>query len=58
MLRSIRSNAEVVVPRLGLVVVLLWLLWFGHSVVQNTWMALRRQVSCSAGNTVCKLVLF
>jgi hypothetical protein len=42
-LRSIRTNASLIFPRIGLVVVLLWALWFANSVVQNTVVYLRRQ---------------
>ena len=44
MLRSIRSNASIIFPRLCVMVVLLWMLWFANSVVQNTVFYLRRQV--------------
>lgn len=44
LLRSIRTNASLIFPRIGLVVVLLWMLWFANSVVQNTVVYLRRQV--------------
>ena len=44
LLRSIRTNASLIFPRIGLVVVLLWALWFANSVVQNTVVYLRRQV--------------
>jgi hypothetical protein len=43
LLRSIRTNASLVFPRIGLLVVLLWLLWFANSVVQNTVAYLRKQ---------------
>ncbi len=43
MFRTIRSNASLIFPRVGLLVVLLWVLWFVNSVVQNTVMYLRRQ---------------
>jgi small-conductance mechanosensitive channel len=42
-LRSIKSNASMLFPRLGLLVVLLWMLWFVNSVIQNTVAYLRRQ---------------
>lgn len=42
-LRSIKSNASMLFPRLGLLVVLLWLLWFVNSVIQNTVAYLKRQ---------------
>ena len=41
--RSIKSNASFLFPRIGLVVVLLWVLWFANSVVQNTVHYLQRQ---------------
>jgi hypothetical protein len=44
MVNSIKKNASFVFPRLGLLVVLLWLLWFVNSVIQNTWMVLLKQV--------------
>ncbi len=47
LLRSIRTNASLIFPRIGVVVVLLWMLWFANSVVQNTVVYLRRQVSNS-----------
>lgn len=34
LMRSIRTNAGLVFPRIGLLVVLLWLLWFANSVIQ------------------------
>lgn len=34
LMRSIRTNASLVFPRIGLLVVLLWLLWFANSVIQ------------------------
>jgi len=43
MCRSIKANASIIFPRIGLLVVLLWVLWFANSVVQNTVMYLRRQ---------------
>ena len=43
LLRSIRTNASFLLPRIGLLVVMLWLLWFANSVVQNTVVYLRRQ---------------
>ena len=46
MLRSIRSNASIIFPRICVLVVLLYVLWFANSVVQNTVVYLRRQV-CS-----------
>ena len=41
--RSIKANASLLFPRIGLVVVLLYVLWFANSVVQNTVVYLRRQ---------------
>lgn len=43
LMRSIRTNASMLFPRLGLLVVLLWLVWFVNSVIQNTVAYLRRQ---------------
>ncbi|PSC73283.1 Plasma membrane iron permease [Micractinium conductrix] len=43
LMRSIRTNASLVFPRIGLLVVLLWLLWFANSVIQNTVAYLRKQ---------------
>jgi hypothetical protein len=43
LLRSVRSNASYVIPRMGLMVVLLWVIWFVNSVIQNTWAILRNQ---------------
>ena len=50
LLRSIRTNASFLLPRIGLLVVMLWLLWFANSVVQNTVVYLRRQarLACCA----------
>ena len=61
--RSIRSNASFLFPRIGLVVVLLWVLWFVNSVVQNTVWYLRRQGALDdrvsgaiiTGQAVCQL---
>lgn len=41
--RSIKANASFLFPRIGLVVVLLWVLWFANSVVQSTVHYLQRQ---------------
>lgn len=41
--RSIKSNASFLFPRISLVVVLMWVLWFANSVVQNTVHYLQRQ---------------
>lgn len=49
LLRSVRSNASFLLPRLGLFVVLAWLLWFANSVVQSTVAYLRRQVRLCCG---------
>lgn len=38
------TNASYIFPRIGLMVVLLWLLWFANSVIQNTVAYLRKQV--------------
>jgi hypothetical protein len=48
LLRSIRTNASFLLPRIGLLVVMLWLLWFANSVVQNTVVYLRRQARAPA----------
>jgi hypothetical protein len=48
LLRSIRANASFLLPRIGLVVVMLWLLWFANSVVQNTTAYLRKQGAIDA----------
>lgn len=58
LLRSIRTNASLIFPRIGVVVVLLWMLWFFNSVVQNTVVYLRRQVGhppCWLEQTCLKL---
>lgn len=47
LLRSIKSNASFLFPRIGLFVVLAWLLWFANSVIQSTAAYLRKQVSAS-----------
>lgn len=44
MMNSIKKNASYIFPRVGLLFVLLWLLWFVNSVIQNTWLVLRNQV--------------
>ena len=44
MMNSIKANASFIIPRLGLMVVLLWVLWFFTNVVQTTWVVLRNQV--------------
>jgi hypothetical protein len=43
MMRSIKTNASFLFPRLGLLVVLLWILWFTNSVIQNTIQYLKKQ---------------
>ena len=47
MMNSIKANASYIIPRLGLLVVLLWMLWFVNSVIQTTWIVLRNQVGTS-----------
>jgi hypothetical protein len=44
MMRSIKANASFIIPRLGLMVVLLWVLWFFTNVIQTTWVVLCKQV--------------
>jgi hypothetical protein len=43
MMRSIKTNASFLFPRLGLLVVMLWILWFTNSVMQNTVQYLKKQ---------------
>ena len=43
MMRSIKTNASFLFPRLGLLVVMLWILWFTNSVMQNTIQYLKKQ---------------
>lgn len=43
LMRSIKTNASFLLPRIGILVVLLWILWFANSVVQNTVAYLRKQ---------------
>lgn len=43
LMRSIKTNASFLLPRIGVLVVLLWMLWFANSVVQNTVAYLRKQ---------------
>jgi hypothetical protein len=43
LLRSVKTNASFLLPRIGLLVVMLWLLWFANSVVHNTVAYLRKQ---------------
>lgn len=47
--KTISANASFLVPRFGLLVVLLWFTWFANSVVQNTWIILRNQVRAVVG---------
>lgn len=47
MMNSIKANASFIIPRLGLMVVLLWVLWFFTNVIQTTWVVLCKQVSVS-----------
>ena len=44
LLRTVKSNASFIFPRVGLIVVMTWGLWFTNRVVQNTVVYLRRQV--------------
>jgi uncharacterized membrane protein len=44
MMNSIKANASFIIPRLGLMVVLLWVLWFFTNVIQTTWVVLCKQV--------------
>lgn len=53
LLRSIKSNASFLFPRIGLFVVLAWLLWFVNSVVQSTVAYLRRQVRPGNAAAAC-----
>ena len=41
--RSIKANASFLFPRISLVVVLLWVLWFANTVIQSTVHYLQRQ---------------
>lgn len=43
MLRSIKANASFLFPRIGVLVVMLWILWFTNSVIQNTVVYLKKQ---------------
>jgi hypothetical protein len=43
-MNSIKANASFIIPRLGLMVVLLWILWFITNVIQTTWVVLCKQV--------------
>ncbi len=53
LIRSIKTNASFIIPRMGLLMVMLWTLWFIQSVIQNTWLVLRKQVGLLR-TTVCK----
>jgi hypothetical protein len=44
LLRSIKANAAYIIPRVGLLFVLLWVCWFAHSVVQRTLLYMQQQV--------------
>lgn len=44
LLRSIQANAAYIIPRIGLLFVLLWVCWFAHSVVQRTLLFMQQQV--------------
>ena len=44
LLRSIQANASFLLPRMTLLVVLTWGLWFANRVVANSALYLRRQV--------------
>ncbi len=50
MMNSIKANASFIIPRLGLMVVLLWVLWFFTNIFQTTWVVLCKQVGppCSS----------
>ena len=43
-LKSIQANASFLFPRIGLMVILTWGLWFANRVVANSALYLRRQV--------------
>ena len=51
LLRTIKSNASFIFPRIGLVVVMTWALWFTNRVIQNTVVYLRRQVLLTPRNS-------
>eukprot|EP00879_Flechtneria_rotunda_P006781 GHRR01007125.1.p1 GENE.GHRR01007125.1~~GHRR01007125.1.p1 ORF type:complete len:535 (+),score=162.40 GHRR01007125.1:305-1909(+) len=65
MMNSIKANASFIIPRLGLLVVLLWVLWFVNSVIQTTWLVLKNQGRIDArtmsgarmATEVCSLLL-
>jgi hypothetical protein len=44
LLRSIKANAAYIIPRVGLLFVLLWMCWFACSVVQRTLLFMQQQV--------------
>lgn len=44
LLRTVMSNASFIFPRVGLMVIMTWGLWFTNRVIQNTAVYLRRQV--------------
>lgn len=46
LLNTVQANASFIFPRVGLLVILTWGLWFGNRVVANSVLYLRRQV-CS-----------
>lgn len=52
-MNSIKANASFIIPRLGLMVVLLWVLWFFTNVIQTTWVVLCKQVSVCAAAAFC-----
>lgn len=43
LLRTVMSNASFIFPRVGLMVIMTWGLWFTNRVIQNTAVYLRRQ---------------
>lgn len=43
LLRSIKANAAAIIPRVGLLFVLLWACWFAHSAVQRTLLFMQTQ---------------
>lgn len=43
LLRTVKANASFLFPRIGVMLMLLWAIWFANSVVQNTWIILTRQ---------------
>lgn len=55
LLRSIKANAAYIIPRVGLLFVLLWLCWFSHSVVQRTLLFMQQQARGAAGERGCLL---